>query len=158
MLEMHTVEATNYTFSSNLKVKKLHPDAVIPFYATDGSAGADLYTIEELTLAPGEKRVIPTGLAFEMSKSLFIAIVPRSGISLKTDLRIVNSPGIIDSDYTLEVGVLAQNIGDEPLFLEKGSRVAQMVVMPYIRANFEEVDEITSSETRQGGWGSTGEK
>lgn len=145
----------------NIKIKKLHPDAIIPQYQTDGSAGFDFHAIENITIHPGNTTLVKTGLSFEIPKGFELQVRPRSGMSLKTKLRVANSPGTIDSDYRWEVCIILDNIGsrDVPgniVAIRKGDRIAQGVICPIIRAQFEEVEELSSTGRGQGGFGSSG--
>lgn len=140
-----------------VKVKKLHPDAVLPRYATPGAAGFDLVSIEDVIIQPGDKKLIRTGLSMEIPLGYEMQVRPRSGLSLKTSLRIANSPGTVDSDFRGEVGVIAWNTSpDQPFVVCKGDRIAQGVIAPVIQASFEEVDELSDTERGAGGFGSTG--
>lgn len=163
-----------------IKVKKMHPDAVIPQYQTDGSAGFDLHAVEDVVIEPGETKLIRTGLAFEIPQGYELQVRPRSGVSAKTALRIANSPGTIDSDYRGEVSVIADNTatlrqavkciqtldgdlstlevlnGGTSIRIRKGNRIAQCVIQAVPQAVFEEVDELKATERGTGGFGSTG--
>lgn len=144
-----------------VKIKKLRSDAVIPNYATDGSAGFDFVATEDITIMPGEVTLIKTGLSFEIPKGYELQIRPRSGMSLNTKLRISNSPGTIDSDYRGEVAIIMENIDSRGLvyykcYIKKGDRVAQGVICPIIQAEFEEVTELSDTERGSGGFGHTG--
>lgn len=140
----------------NINVKKLHEDAVIPTYATAGSAGFDLYALEATVVDPGETTLIRTGLAFGIPEGYEVQIRPRSGLSLKTKLRVVNAPGTVDQDYIDEVKVIMENTRDiHTERIEKHQRIAQGVLKPVPRATFTEVAEIDETE-RTGGFGSTG--
>lgn len=141
-----------------VKVKKIHPNAVIPQYKTSGSAGFDLYTIEDVEIQPGETKQIRTGLIFEIPEGYEIQIRPRSGMSLKTPLRISNAPGTIDSDYRGEVMIIAENTSIVPFSVEKGTRIAQGVLQKVPQAEFIEVEKVSETERGEGGFGSTGIK
>lgn len=141
-----------------VKVKKIHPDAVIPQYKTSGSAGFDLYAIEDVEIQPGETKQIRTGLIFEIPEGYEIQIRPRSGMSLKTPLRISNAPGTIDSDYRGEVMIIAENTSIVPFSVEKGTRIAQGVLQKVPQAEFIEVERVSETERGEGGFGSTGIK
>lgn len=143
----------------NLARLKVFPkDGVeIPQYATEGSAGFDLAAAEDHVLAPGEKKVICTGLKFDIPEGLEMQIRPRSGLSLKKTLRICNAPGTIDSDYTGFVGIIMENYGKEEIKINKGDRIAQGVLSVYFRAIFDVVDSVDKKTERgTGGYGSTG--
>lgn len=143
-----------------VRVKKLREDAVIPEYKTEGAAGFDLVAAEDVTINAGETVTVPTGLAFEIPEGYELQIRPRSGLSLKTPLRIANSPGTIDSDYRGEVKIIITNTGqcDDYYNIYKGDRIAQGVIVPVMRAEFEEVDELSETSRGYGGFGSTGMK
>lgn len=141
-----------------VKVKKIHPNAVIPQYKTSGSAGFDLYAIEDVEIQPGETKQIRTGLIFEIPEGYEIQIRPRSGMSLKTPLRISNAPGTIDSDYRGEVMIIAENTSIVPFSVEKGTRIAQGVLQKVPQAEFIEVEKVSETERGEGGFGSTGIK
>lgn len=150
-----------------VKVKKLSPDAVIPEYATPGSAGFDLVAIETISLRPGETRLVKTGLSMEIPPGFELQVRPRSGTSLKTHLRVANAPGTVDSDYRGEVCVIITHSGqrgdifgnghtDLDIEIAKGTRIAQGVVAPVMQAIFEVVDELSDTSRGAGGFGSTG--
>lgn len=145
--------------ATKVKIKRLHPDAIIPKYATPGSAGFDLVAVEDVIIGTRETKLVRTGLAFEIPEGYEMQIRPRSGLSLKTPLRIANSPGTIDADFRGEVGVIAWNSDrDETIRIQKGDRIAQGVIAPVVRAQFEVVDELSDTERGSGGFGSTGTK
>lgn len=133
-------------------------DLALPAYATEHSAGMDLLAAvnETITLAAGERKLIPTGLSIALPDGYEAQIRPRSGLALKHGISLVNSPGTIDADYRGEVGVILINHGSESFTIERGMRIAQMVIAPYTRAQFSEVLELPSSTRGTGGFGSTG--
>lgn len=133
-------------------------DLALPAYATEHSAGMDLLAAvnETITLAAGERKLIPTGLSIALPDGYEAQIRPRSGLALKHGISLVNSPGTIDADYRGEIGVIIINHGSEPFTIERGMRIAQMVIAPYTRAQFSEVLELPSSARGAGGFGSTG--
>jgi dUTP pyrophosphatase len=151
-----------------VKLKKLeHFDNQfeIPAYETELAAGADIRaclpegsTGKTLTIEPGQRTLVPTGLAMEIPAGFEIQIRPRSGMSLKTDLLVVNSPGTIDADYRGEVKIILGNFGNEPAVIEHGQRIAQMVLAPITQAKFEWTEELSSTDRGAGGFGSTGTK
>src|SRR5215470_20361499 len=126
---------------------------------TEGSAGMDLCADVEsgLRLASMERALIPTGVAIALPQGFEAQIRPRSGLALKQGLTMVNSPGTIDSGYRGEIQLIAINLGKEPVVIQRGQRIAQMVVQRVIRAHWEEVDELPSSERHDGGFGHTDE-
>lgn len=143
-----------------IRIKKLHPDAVIPTYATLGAAGFDLVAIESVGIDPGETKLVKTGLAFEIPEGYEMQVRPRSGLSLNTMLRVANSPGTIDADFRGEVCVIMQlqvtgkaQIG---VLIEKGDRIAQGVLCPIVQASFLEVADLNSTVRGAGGFGSSG--
>lgn len=127
-----------------------------PVYATQGSAGADIFASEDILLNPLERKLVKTGLKIAVPPGFEAQIRPRSGLALKHGLSMVNTPGTIDSDYRGEVGILLINLGSEPVELKAGERIAQMVICPVHQAEFELVDELPDSERGSGGFGSTG--
>ncbi|AYF44492.1 MULTISPECIES: dUTP diphosphatase [Halobacteriovorax] len=149
----------------DLKVKKLeHFDSSfdLPKYETTGAAGADLRAHLEnkdsLVIAPGARVLVPTGLSFEIPHGYEVQIRPRSGLSFKTDLLVVNSPGTIDCDYRGEVKIILGNFGNEDFVIKHGERIAQMVLAPVWQARVSEVSELSDTERGAGGFGSTGTK
>jgi len=135
------------------------PGVPLPAYATTGAAGADIRADlggGEVTLAPGERRLVPTGLILEIPPGWEVQVRPRSGLALKRGLTLLNTPGTIDSDYRGEVGVILVNLGTEPQTLTHGERIAQLVVAPAPQAAFEAADSLGRSDRGAGGFGSTG--
>lgn len=130
----------------------------LPCYATQHSAGMDLLAaiVEPETLGSGERALIPTGLSIALPDGYEAQIRPRSGLALKNGISLVNSPGTIDADYRGEIGVIIINHGKESFTVERGMRIAQMVISPYSRAQFLEVIELPASDRGTGGFGSTG--
>ena len=139
-----------------LKIKKLKNEAQIPSYQTKEAAGFDLHSIENVVLKPGERKLIGTGLAFEIEYGYEVQIRPRSGLAFKHGITVLNSPGTIDSDYRGEIKVLLINHSDEEFEIKKGDRIAQAVVAPVIQAEIVEVEELSSTERGESGFGSTG--
>ena len=133
-------------------------DLPLPEYATPGSAGMDLLAAiaESVTLAPGERKVVPTGLQIALPAGHEAQVRPRSGLALKKGLTVLNSPGTIDADYRGEVGVILANLGQEPVTIERGMRIAQMIVAPVSRAVWRQTKTLPDSERGTGGFGSTG--
>lgn len=141
-----------------IQIKRLRSNsAPVPVYMTDGSAGMDLCAdIEgELRLAPLERALIPTGFAIALPQGFEAQIRPRSGLALKEGLTMVNSPGTIDSDYRGEIQIIAINLGQEPVVIRRGQRIAQMVVQRVARAHWQEVEELPVSVRQEGGFGHT---
>jgi len=129
----------------------------LPAYITEGSAGMDLYAdIEgDLELARMERALIPTGVSIALPMGFEAQIRPRSGLALKHGLTMVNSPGTIDSDYRGEIQLIAINLGQEPVIIQRGQRIAQMVIQRVIKAQWQEVSELPASERQAGGFGHT---
>ena len=140
------------------KVKKLRPGAQLPTYGTAFSAGADLYACleEPVTIAPGETKKIPTGLAMEIPVGFAGLIYARSGLGTKQGLAPANKVGVVDSDYRGEFMVFLHNHSAEKRTVSHGDRVAQLVVTPVFTPGFEETDELTDTARGAGGFGSTG--
>lgn len=130
----------------------------LPDYATQGSAGLDLLAAvsEAVTLQPGARALIPTGLALALPPGYEAQVRPRSGLALKHGLTVLNSPGTIDADYRGEVQVILVNLGAEPVTVTRGMRIAQLVPAPVTRARLEEARELPVSARSGGGFGSTG--
>lgn len=146
-----------------VKVKTLpHYDGSfeLPFYATVGAAGADIRaSLPEKTsmiIKPGERVLVPTGLCMEIPEGYEIQVRPRSGLSLKSSLMIVNAPGTIDCDYRGEVNIIVGNFGKEDYIVEHGLRIAQLVISPVIQAKFFTADSLGDTQRGTGGFGSTG--
>lgn len=139
-----------------IKVKKTHPDAIVPSYQTPGASGFDLHSLEEMSFLPGQTKLVKTGIAFEIPKGTEIQIRPRSGISLKTGLRVTNSPGTLDSDYRGECCVIIQNTSQFITKIEKDERIAQAVLCPVLKANFVLTEELNDTERGVSGFGSSG--
>jgi dUTP pyrophosphatase len=125
---------------------------------TEESSGMDLFASleEEVTLVPGERRLIPTGISVAIPEGFEGQIRPRSGLAIQKGIGIVNGPGTIDADYRGEIGVLLINFGKESFMIRDGERIAQMVISPVFRAILEEVDELPSTGRQGGGFGHTG--
>lgn len=136
----------------------LNSSAKIPTYQTTGSAAADIAACldESITLNPGQRATVPTGLAIEIPKGFEVQVRARSGLSIKHGICLANGVGTIDSDYRGELGVLLINLGDQPFMIEPGMRIAQLVLARYEKADFEEVQVLTDSGRGKGGYGSTG--
>jgi len=141
-----------------IKRKKGCEDVPLPQYMSEGASGLDVCAAVEgkVDIAPGEVKLIPTGLFVAVQPGYEIQVRPRSGLALKHGLTIVNSPGTIDSDYRGEVGIILGNMGKEPFVIERGMRVAQLVVQPVVRAEIEEKEELDDTARGAGGFGHTG--
>lgn len=141
-----------------VNIQKIHENAVIPTYAHSADAGADIYAIEDITLKPHTTTIVPTGLKVEVPDGYMLNIYPRSGLSAKTNIRVANSVGVIDSQYTGEVGVILDNIGNLSYTIHKGDKIAQMILQEIPAIKFVEVDSINETERGDGGFGSTDNK
>jgi dUTP pyrophosphatase len=130
----------------------------LPSYATPGSAGCDLRAAlgAPLTLLPGARSLVPTGIAVAIPAGFEGQVRMRSGLALKKGLSLLNGPGTIDSDYRGEIGVILANLGAEPVTIERGERIAQLVIAPVARMQLEEVAELPATSRHTGGFGSTG--
>jgi len=146
-----------------IQIKRVRPNdpaLALPAYMTDGAAGMDLCAdiAADMMLAPMARVLIPTGIAIALPMGFEAQIRPRSGLALKQGMTLVNSPGTIDADYRGEIQVIAINLGSEPIVIEPGQRVAQMIVQRVVRAEWQEVRELPSSERQAGGFGHTDKK
>lgn len=139
---------------------KLDKNAIVPSYATEHSAGADLYALPngQITVKPGETVLVHTGIAMEIPTGYAGFIYARSGIATKRGLAPANKVGVIDSDYRGEIMVSLHNHSEKPQALESGERIAQLVIAPYIKADFIESDALEDTFRGAGGFGSTGKK
>jgi dUTP pyrophosphatase len=145
--------------TAKLRLRRTGPVSVpLPAYQTPGSAGLDLCAAltESVRLEPGDRRLIPTGLIFEIPEGHEGQVRPRSGLALKHGISIVNSPGTIDSDFRGEVGIVLINHGREPYVVEPLSRIAQIVIARVEQVEIEEADSLTETSRGAGGYGSTG--
>jgi deoxyuridine 5'-triphosphate nucleotidohydrolase len=131
-------------------------DLPLPAYATEGAAGMDLLAARAMTLPPGGRALVPTGLAIAIPQGFEMQVRPRSGLALKHGVTVLNAPGTVDSDYRGEVGVILLNTGDAPFAIARGDRIAQAVFAPVVRAAFEEVVVLPETTRGAGGFGSTG--
>ncbi len=156
---METVAAAEAAVVA-VAVKALTPTAVLPVYATDEAAGADLSAdlAGPLTLQPGERALVSTGIAIALPRGFEAQVRPRSGLAIKHGITCLNSPGTIDSDYRGELKVILANLGREPFTVEPHMRIAQMIVAPVARAKFAAVTELPETVRGAGGFGSTGTK
>ena len=143
-----------------MKIKKLDSRAIIPTYGTKYSAGADIYAIVDtpIVIRPGETKMIQTGLSLEIPNGYVGLVYARSGLASKSGIAPANKVGVIDSDYRGELMVALYNQSNSNYIVENGLRIAQLVITPYIQVEFEEVEELNSTERGQGGFGSTGLK
>ena len=148
--------------TTSIAVKRLPhgADLPLPDYATLDSAGVDLMAAiaAPKTLAPGERALVPTGLAIALPRGFEAQVRPRSGLALKNGITVLNSPGTVDADYRGEVGVVLINLGDSPFEVSRGMRIAQMIVAPVTQLVWKEQEELSETARGTGGYGSTGAK
>ena len=151
----------------DVKIQKLYPDVETPFYATEKSAGMDVRAyfgtskdgaVSYQSVMPRETKLIPTGLKIAIPDGYEMQVRPRSGLSLKTKLRVANSPGTVDADYRGEVCVIIENTSDSNIVINHGDRIAQLVFAPVFQANLEVVDSLDETARGEGGFESTGRK
>jgi dUTP pyrophosphatase len=145
---------------TEILIKRLTKSVPLPKYETTGSSGMDLSAnIEkEIEIAPGKSSIIPTGLAISIPKNFEVQIRPRSGLAAKNQISVLNTPGTIDSDYRGELQVILINLGEKIFKVEKGSRIAQMILCPIVKATLKEVDTLDGTKRGSSGFGSTGTK
>ena len=142
-----------------LKIRRVGdrgPPLELPSYHSEGASGLDLRADEACTLLPGERRLVPTGLAIELPPGHEGQVRPRSGLAVRHGVGMVNAPGTIDQDYRGEVGVVLVNLGQQPFEIRRGDRVAQLIVAPVVRVEIELATELSGSGRGGGGFGSTG--
>ncbi len=139
-------------------IKKLNPKVKLPSYKTDGSSGMDLMAFidKPISIMPQTSKLIPTGLFIAIPDNTEVQIRPRSGLAAKNNISVLNSPGTIDSDYRGELKVILYNHGSNEFFVKNEDRIAQMVLVPVIKATFEEVNDLPETIRGEGGFGSTG--
>ena len=145
---------------TEILIKRLSKDVALPKYETEGSSGLDLAAnIDmQIKILPGKSEIIPTGLAVAIPKNFEIQIRPRSGLAAKSQISVLNTPGTIDADYRGELKVILINLSDKVFVVEKGLRIAQMVLCPVVKATLKEVKELENTERGSSGFGSTGIK
>ena len=141
-------------------IKKTSKEVITPKYKTDGSSGVDLsaFLDKEIVIKPNSSDLIPTGLQVAIPEEFEIQIRPRSGLAAKESIGVLNSPGTIDSDYRGELKIILFNHGNKDFIINNGDRIAQMVLVPILKMEFEEVDSLPETIRGQGGFGSTGKK
>ncbi len=141
-----------------LQIKKLHPAAKLPRYMTDLAAGMDVCAVldDDVVLQPGNRVLVPTGLAFAIPAGYEVQVRPRSGLAIKHGISMVNSPGTIDADYRGEIRIILINHGEEPFTISSGDRIAQLVVAPVCQAELLEVEDLSETARGAGGFGHTG--
>ena len=143
---------------TEILIKRLSKEINLPKYETDGSSGMDLSANinSHIKIEPGETSIIPTGISVSIPKNFEIQIRPRSGLAAKNQISVLNTPGTIDADYRGEVKVILINLGEKTFIVEKGARIAQMVLCPIIKAKLKEVENLEKTSRGSGGFGSTG--
>ena len=139
-----------------LRFRKIHPDAVLPSYAHPSDAGMDVRSVEDLTIAPGKRALVHTGLVMLLPPMYEAQVRPRSGLALKSGVTVLNTPGTIDSGYRGEVGVILANFGEADFQVKKGDKVAQIVIAPVTQPEIVETTEVDETDRGAGGFGSTG--
>ncbi len=145
---------------TEILIKRLSKDIILPKYETSGSSGLDLSANIKtpVKIEPGKTTIIPTGISVSIPKNFEIQIRPRSGLAAKSQVSVLNTPGTIDADYRGEIKVILINLSKETFVVENGARIAQMVVCPVIKAKLKEVDSLDNTSRGSGGFGSTGMK
>ena len=145
---------------TEILIKRLSKDVALPKYETEGSSGLDLAANidKQIKISPGKSQIIPTGLAVAIPKNFEIQIRPRSGLAAKSKISVLNTPGTSDADYRGELKVILINLSDKIFVVEKGLRIAQMVLCPVVKATLKEVTELEYTERGSGGLGATGIK
>ena len=143
---------------TKILIKRLSKEVSLPKYETSGSSGMDLAANIDanINIDPGKTAIIPTGLALSIPKGFEVQIRPRSGLAAKQKISVLNTPGTIDADYRGEIKVILINLGQEPFKVEKGLRIAQMVLSPVVQVQLKEVENLNETERGKGGFGSTG--
>ena len=141
-----------------IQIKRLNPEVKIPSYKTNGSSGMDLMAFlkDPVTIKPKSSELISTGIAVAIPEDTEIQIRPRSGLAAKSNIGVLNTPGTIDSDYRGELKIILYNHGADDFVVNNGDRIAQMVLMPVLKASFEEVENLPNTIRGTGGFGSTG--
>ena len=139
-------------------IKKLDPSVKIPSYKTSGASGMDLMAFikHPIVVAPKTSFLVPTGLSMAFSEDYEIQIRPRSGLAAENNISVLNTPGTIDSDYRGEIKIIIYNHGDHSFTINNGDRIAQMILAPVVKMNFEEIDDLPKTLRGKGGFGSTG--
>lgn len=135
---------------------RLDPELPFPGHARPGDAGVDLPAREAVVLAPGERRLVPTGLAVAIPDGYVGLVAPRSGLALRSGISIVNAPGVVDSGYRGELAIILVNLGSETVSIQRGDRIAQLVVVPVAAVEFVVVDALETTDRGESGFGSTG--
>lgn len=141
-----------------LQIAKIHDDAVLPHYVHPGDSGMDLYSIEDITIAPQSTAFVHTGLTIAVPEGFEAQVRPKSGLALKHSVSVLNTPGTVDSGYRGEICVILINHGQEPFQIKKHTKIAQMVICPVVCAEIAEVESLDDTTRGEGGFGSTGLK
>jgi dUTP pyrophosphatase len=155
-LEKDTIKQLS---SRTIKVKKVHPDAIIPEYAYPSDSGFDLYSVEEITISPFGRSLVSTGICVEIDEFLEIQVRPKSGLAINQGLTVLNTPGTVDSGYNGEIKVIVFNTNNNHVTIKKGMKIAQAVLCPVINGKYvviEEVGELGVKDRGMNGFGSTG--
>lgn len=151
------VNSVGYRDTVTVAVEFCHPNAKEPTYANPDDAGCDVYAVEDTEIAPGETKIIPTGLKVAIPAGWMVSVRPRSGMSAKTGIRVANAPGTIDTGYRNEVGIILHNTGNEIYTINAGDRIAQFVIEPAPMIKFKKVDSVEEiGQNRGGGFGHSG--
>ena len=145
---------------TEILIKRLSKEVNLPKYETDESSGLDLaaFIDKNIEIKPGKSEIIPTGLAVAIPKNFEIQIRPRSGLAAKNQISVLNTPGTIDADYRGEIKVILINLSNKSFIVERGLRIAQMILCPVVKAKLREVDTLEDTRRGSGGFGSTGVK
>ena len=145
---------------TKISIKRLSDKAQLPVYETSGASGMDLAALidEDIIMTPGERVLVPTGLAVSIPKGFEIQIRPRSGLAAKKGVTVINTPGTIDADYRGEIKIILVNLSKDKFVIENGLRIAQMVDSPVVQVKLEEVEELSETSRGSDGFGSTGSK
>jgi dUTP pyrophosphatase len=143
---------------ANVLIKKLNPNVVLPTYKTNGASGMDLMAFieEPIKISPNSSHLVPTGLSMAFSEDYEVQIRPRSGLAAKSSVTVLNTPGTIDSDYRGEIKIILFNHGKVDFVINNKDRVAQMILTPVVKMEFEETDDLPDTLRGEGGFGSTG--
>ncbi|WP_205436991.1 dUTP diphosphatase [Helicobacter suis] len=139
-----------------LLLKKLHPEANLPAYQSVGASGFDLHALEDLIIAPKSVGLVKTGLAIGLEEGYEVQVRSRSGLALKHQIIVLNSPGTVDSDYRGELQIILMNLSDTPFHIHQGDRIAQGVLCQVVRADFKEVEQLDQTKRGAQGFGSSG--
>ncbi len=150
--------SSNRDLQVKVKIQILHPGGEIPAYHSPEAAGFDLpAALEgEISIKPGERVLVPTGIAVSLPDGYQLEVRPRSGLAFKAGITVLNSPGTVDPDYRGEIGVVLINLGQEPFPVRPGDRIAQGVIVPFVRADFKKIKNLPRSVRGKGGYGHTG--